>query len=432
MTLEKKLYSSSEVGQIIKECVHDIVQKIGVNNEHSNDQELAIMSDWTNEMLPQIEQLIAEEIFRRHVQGVTFAVWSGPPGSGKGTNIETVNVLGKLYAEVASQGVAYTLSEPFHTMLLNFSVSQTTINTGTKGMFNRPEGEYAELFSEVGLIMESVVSDGGFVPDDIASVLVELMMLYRLTQNFHKIQVDLWPRTKGQFLKFANLLKVIREKGGKVATELVVIKVLDPENLALVKNNPQLYAQRSKEVALSIMSELETEWYKSAVQDSRGQMDQQVRFDTESIALSKVFEVLSQKHTSVEEKVVIEELKTVCDRMAFRFKTVVSAGLTPRPDEFPLSIIRRLSIYTSETSPAFLEAVAEKDPNIPVYIVSSAGTPPEVISEILETLARQGSSDARWVEFKKLAGEVAIDIVNRKKLIVEDLEKRVGGILASV
>lgn len=431
MLVERRLYTGKEVGQIIKDVVKDIAVKLANSPSADKVEQETIMRQWALELLPVVEDAVAEEVIRRHVQGVTLSVWIGPPGSGKGTNIDTVNMLGKVYAEVTSQGVARVLEEPFNTMLLKFSVEETVINTGTKGMFNRPEGEYLELFGELVPIVGKLVSDGGFVPDDMVSVLVELMLLYRLTQNFHKIQIDLWPRTGPQFTAFSSLVKKIEEGKGKISREIVTIKVLKKQALQFVKENLPACAEKSIIIAERIKTVLKGPEYKETYEKTSAILDPKLRFAEEKKVLNQVFEQLKKEFLDEMSHVVVDELEVVCERMSFRFNLVLSQGQTPRPDEYPLSIIRRLSIYTGETSPVFLKMMASNIGKSGFYVVSSAGTPEEVIAEILETLAGKEGGDSRWQAIKKLAGEIAIDYVYRKELIVDTLVQRVGGILSS-
>jgi len=431
MKIIAKLYSSVEVGQIIVDTVHDIAGKMAADGVSTPEKKSLVMREWAEDLLPQVEDVVVEEVVRRQVQGITLSIWIGPPGSGKGTNIETVELLGKLYAEVVSQGGARLLDEPFHSLLLQFSVDRAAINTGTKGMFNRPDGEYVPLFSDLVPIIGKHVADGGFVPDDLVSVLVELMLLYRLTQNAHRIQIDLWPRTGPQFAMFSRLGQKIKQKSGKLTNEVVIIKVLDAASLQEVRTKPLEFAVESRNIAQSIKKEVESMWYVEAFEKGATIQDPQERFAIENTGLAKLFTVLEQKHTSDVCGIVLEELRTVCNRMAFRFNLIVRDNQIPRPDEYPLSIIRRLAVYTGETSPAFLEAVADSAGNSGYYVVSSAGTPEEVINDLLDTLAGVASANERWSKVKEFAGEIAVTLVHRKELIVGELLQRLGGIINS-
>lgn len=429
MKLEKKLHSREEVGQIIRVTVAEIVEKVSTIIDGNVQRQAAILKEIAEEMLPRVEAVVALEIAKRHVQGVTFSVWAGPPGSGKGTNIDTVSLLGTAYAEVVSQGGAEMLAEPFHSQLLQFSIAQTMVMTGTKGMFNKPEGEYEELFGPLVPVFGKMVADGGFVPDDAVSVLVELMILYRLVQNFHRIQIDLWPRTGPQFAMFERLVEAIRQEGGKVHNEIVVIKVVAGDSLEAVRANPLGVAQVSVQIADRIKQEVASDWYREALDHALVVTDPRKRFAMEDKSLERIFGLLGTAFDSIEGRVVLEELRTVCKRMSFRFMTMLDEGGEIRPDAYPLSVIRRLSVYTGETAPVFLRAVDQYGTKEGFCIVSSAGTPQEVIAEILETLAGKTSAEPCWVEMKKLAGEIAEAVVYRRKLIVSDLVKQVGGML---
>ncbi len=431
MTIEKKLYATKEVGQLIRDAVHELVQLVGGVGDSSIETHIAELRQWAGQLQPQIEAAVSEEVCRRHVQGVTFSVWSGPPGSGKGTNIDAVALIGKIYAEATSQGVADVLPEPYHKLLLNFSADQTVISTGTRGMFNKPEGEYIELFSELTPVVGRMVALGGFVPDVMVSILVELMVLYRLTQNSHKIQIDLWPRTKEQFEVFEHLVVALRASGAKVETELVSIKVLPTDMLEMIRNRPEEAVSASKLISRTISEQLNSSEYQSQLVETQKIEDIDLRYNAELETLQKLFVVLDTEHAGDIERSLVFELKTVCDRMAYRFKIVRERGIVPRPDEYPLSIFKRLAVFAGDTSPSFIELYARKDANLPVLLVSSAGTPQEVVSDLLQLLSRSTLEDRKWEEIKIIAGEIAADLVAKKEIIVDSLIARVGGILSS-
>lgn len=431
MEIEKRLYSNIEVGQIIKNAVADIVERMKGFASASGVEQSVIMREWADELLPMVNAVLAEQIVKRHVVGVTFSVWAGPPGSGKGTNIDTVNMLGKVYAEVVSQGWARQLPDPFHSKLLAFSVAQSDISTGNKGMFVKPEGEYLEFFGPLVPLIGQMVADGFFVPDDMVSVLVELMILLRLTQNSHKVQVDLWPRTGPQFDVFQKMVNEIRAAGGKVFLEIVTIKVLKPDSLNLVKNDLSASAEISRQVAKRLKEIPGMDWYMQIREESSVISNPKEKFGIEKKALDKTFEILGKEFDSPLGKVIIEELQTVCDRMEFRFTIVLEKGGIPRPDEYPLSTIRRLAVYAGDISPVFLDVSAKNEASEGYFVVSSAGTPEEVIAEILDALVQAKTDDVRWQKVKTLAGEIANAIVFKKELIVDELIERVGGIVNS-
>ncbi|MFZ6022591.1 MAG: hypothetical protein ACOYT9_03950 [Patescibacteria group bacterium] len=431
MRFEQKVYTEIEVAQLLTKVVSELSGALQSVDQTATEKKIEAMNLWAAKYDEAFEDLIVEEVVKRHVQGITLCVWAGPPGSGKGTNIETVNVIGGLYAEVASQGGARQLPEPMHSRLLNFSLAQSIISTGTKGMFNKPEGEYATYFSALVPEFGSFVAAGGFVPDAVVSILVEAMILLRLVQHSHKIQIDLWPRTAMQFVAFDRLVQKIRANGGKVQEEVVTIKVLKKESMELVKQHLAESAKISKVIAAKINEYLKSEWYAALCNKAALVEDMKERYRVEKEGLTEVFSRLTGEYSDSLSLAVIEELKIVCDRMEFRFNLVVEKGGIPRPDEYPLSVIRRLAVYTGETAPVFLEQTAEKNAKKGYYVVSSAGTPQEVIAEILTTLAGAAEITDQWESILSLAGEIANSIVYKKELVVEELLKRVGGILES-
>lgn len=431
MQFEQKVYTENEVSLIITQVVAELTESMQRTEAVDPQQKIILMNVWAEKYDETFENLIVEEVVKRHVQGITLCVWSGPPGSGKGTNIEAVNVIGSIYAEVVSQGGARQLPEPMHSKLQKLSLAQSVISTGTKGMFNKPEGEYATYFSALVPEFGSFVAAGGFVPDNVVSVLVKAMILLRLVQHSHKIQIDLWPRTALQFKAFDRLVKKIRENGGKVEEEVVTIKVLKAESMDYLKSHLAESAVASKQIANKLNEYIASEWYKNLFSQALEVKDIQERYRIEKQGLMEVFSKLEQEFTDTASRVVIEELRIVCERMEFRFKIVIEKGGIPRPDEYPLSVIRRMAVYTGETAPVFLEQCSQKSPAEGYYVVSSSGTPQEVIAEILIALTGATHEVKQWQEILSLAGEIANDIVYKKELVVDALTQRVGGILES-
>jgi adenylate kinase family enzyme len=230
---------------------------------------------------------------------------------------------------------------------------------------------------------------------------------------------------------FDRLVQKIRANGGKVQEEVVTIKVLKKESMELVKQHLAESAKISKVIAAKINEYLKSEWYAALCNKAALVEDMKERYRVEKEGLTEVFSRLTGEYSDSLSLAVIEELKIVCDRMEFRFNLVVEKGGIPRPDEYPLSVIRRLAVYTGETAPVFLEQTAEKNAKKGYYVVSSAGTPQEVIAEILTTLAGAAEITDQWESILSLAGEIANSIVYKKELVVEELLKRVGGILES-
>jgi hypothetical protein len=431
MEIIQKLYTVDEVKTIIVDTVGQLVSIYKAADSVDLVGKVTKMKQWADSMYPAVQGAVVEEVVRRHVQGVTFAIWAGPPGSGKGTNIETVQWLGRVYAEVVSQGGAAQLPEFVHKTLLGLSLSQGSISTGTRGMFNLPEGEYAELFGDLGEVIAEHVAKGNFVGDSIVSLLVSLMVLLRLVQGYHRIQIDLWPRTVSQFRAYKSLVSMLQRAGAKIEQEIVSIKVLPDTDVALLMSEPLEAAKKSIELGHFLEAVMNESWYQESVVQLSQVADVKARFAQEGVLLQKVMEIMKQSCTDTISASLVRELAVVVERMTFRFNKALETGSVPRTDEYPLSLMKRLSIYTIETSTAFLFAAADTQDGVPVHIISSFSTPEVVIGTVLDKLVGQNVDDSRWGELKKVAGEIAVDLVNRKTPIVEPLLQRVGGILNS-
>lgn len=430
MIVENKLYSPKEVKELIISVVEDLYQTIKKLPENDNILMDTKIKQWSTELLPSIEQAVAKEVVTRHVQGVTFSIWAGPPGAGKGTNIDTMKIIGDLYTEIISQGGEARFEEPLHQRLLNLSVDSGEIKVGTGGIFNVPAGEYIELFSKLTPMVGEMVSRGIFPGDDMVSPIVELMLLFRLSQNCHRIQIDLWPRTFGQFAGYSALVKAIKQAGGKLNQEIVNIRVLNNEDVKVISENLASYRDKSIVIGDKLKELSSTVEYNDNVNKGMVIGDAMARYEFEKTMLDKVLQELKESYKSVESEIICKELNTICDRMEFRFKLELEKSGESRKDAFPLSWVKRLMIYTLETSPAFLNAAAESGDSVDIVLTSSFYTPEVVIGEVMEKLIGT-TTDRRWEKVKIFAGEIANKLVSKKELIVSDNLKTLEGILRS-
>lgn len=425
MKIEDKLYTKTEVFDLIQQVVAEVVALVGAHESELSSDKVTVLKQWAEEMYPQVCSVIAQEVSRRHVQGVTLAVWSGPPGSGKGTNIAALQLFGKIYAEVVSQGGASQLPLAAHERILEMSLSQGMINTGTKGMFNMSEGEYKELFAPLAPIISGHVTKGGFVSDSMVSVFVGMMVWYRLTQGYHKIQIDLWPRTVRQLADYRVLVSAVQRAQGKIFEEFVNLKVLSVDEVFYIREHLNAAIEQSKVIASAIRA-VQLQQYQGDLVDVAS------RFKFEQSQLQLLMKDLKKRFSDQLSMLIIKELETVCDRMAFRFGKTLEKGELPRSDEFPLTVVRRLAIYTAETSPAFLLALANKSEKS-VLVVSANEGPAVVVANILDSLLKDSvENDSRWEKIKEIVGELAIKIVHKEEIIVDTYVERVGGILNSI
>lgn len=421
--------TQNEVKLLIKNKVTELLREVvGLHNAEL----ISAMKKWAQKNISEVETDIIAEIRHRHVQGVTFAVWAGPPGAGKGTNIATLGYISRAYAEYSSQGNANILPEPQHSFLLRHSLSQASINTGTGGMFNMPVGEYEELFGPLKELIGEHVASGGFVADNIVSLMVEMMILLRLSQGYHRIQIDLWPRTGSQFRAYQRFINKLLAAECKISQELVSLRVLPDADLEEIKKAPEIASAESYRIGEFLHGVVESEEYKEHKMRAVAMTSSlQARYDFEKEYFDSILQQVEKTCDSPVSKALFVELATVSGRMAFRFAKAIEVGEKPRVDEFPMSLLRRLSIYLKETSPEYLRAAAGIERGFDVAIASTMGTPDFVIERLLDALVGEESLSPQWIEFKSLAGKIANELVNRKEPIAEELQEAIGGILSS-
>lgn len=432
MEITKKVYSAPEAKELLLQAVDEIVSLLGEDSYNNPELITERLTGWASALSGPLYDAIGYEIAHRHVQGIMIDVWVGPPGSGKGTNIDTLELLGKAYAEVVSQGGARQLQEPMHTNLLNRSLDRTVIVTGTGGMFNKPTGEYVELFGKLVAVIGPYVASGGFVPDAMVSVLTYLLLLYRLTQNYQAIQIDLVPRTRQQFVEYQRLLAAVTKQGGKITSSIVILAALPDHILEKVTRSVSQYNSDAIEIGKLFAKQMNAEWYLALLDGLKNGPERSSlqRFEAENVLLRQLFEKVTDEAKTLQFGAeIIQELETVVSRMEYRFHQELEEGKDLRPDAFPTSIVKRLLVYVTVTAPTFYQESMNNNREITFYVVSTAGTPEEVAQGLFEKVLGNSDTDEVWKQVKVYAGKVASALVYGKRPLVDDCVRAVGGIL---
>jgi len=429
MKLEAKLYSESELLSFIKEAVAELETLVSSAGAGINGSKSTVVDQWSSELLPSIERAVAEEVYRRHPQGITFSVWSGPPSSGKGTNLRVLDIAARMYREYAVQGFAPRFEDKIHQRLLDQVMSAGTIITGSGGIFNANSGEYMELFSQVSSIVAAIFASGGFIGDSTVNPLVLLMVLLRLVQNHHRIQIDLWPRTMSQFDTYRHFVAVVRSKGGKVVEDFVNIRIVEQDILEKMNIHPKEYYIESLRLGSDISDfRANNSKYKKLLSFTKSEADYKKRFKEEKAVVSDLWVILrkSSKDNNVRED-LIKEMENAIGRMEYRLNEALAKGAPTRVDGYPLSWIKRLEVYAKETSPAFLRAHWDTEDDIDIGLISTYYSPAEVAARMLDEVIGK-SDDLRWIEFKKMVGQIAESVVKGDSPIESKLIETLRGI----
>lgn len=347
---------------------------------------------------------------------VRVGAWSGPQGTGKGTNLDAITLASKAWQAVNSESPTDILVNQF---TANYTGDSDTVVTGTKGMFNKPDGEYLELFAQMADLTGSIVRSGELVGDDFVAVFTLLMTAYRFSQGASAIIYDLWPRTVMQTVHFeemvAQLVSTLSEDSegaNPVATEQLDLRLVDPSSIATVNADRELFAQLSQRIAGVIKSAREQVWYKDRLAEVKSGTIEEI-YNAQSSLITAVMDVLTAEFAGDQNaQILLAELRNSLGRMLQRFSKAIKAGQQPREDEFPDSQLNRLRSYYAETSPARLRN------NIPM--VSTLDSPEIVVVNIIKALIQQLTSepvdwdDSGKQSFLKVAGLIAMELVSGK------------------
>lgn len=315
---------------------------------------------------------------------IILAVWAGPPGVGKGTNIQAI-------LESCEKHINDSSENEWQAFTSLLTSKTSTIKTGTGGIFNFPQNEYAEVFENLIKLVQEISSRGELVPDAIVSFAVELMILVRILSGSTRIMIDIWPRTVGQLNTLAQLLKVAKN----IQTEFLLIHLLSETEIA---NLNSFSVEESLKMLTSAVTEIEAMLPKiNTVENYSIQRTQQIELLAN---LSK-------------DNYYIREAIECMNRIANRVQNDIELQREIRVDDYPSVQLKRFMEYLNKTAKLFLESRKVTE----VIDISGVHTPEAVVENILKILASKYSPKvteiSQWnalVEDAKLVARRIVEI----------------------
>ncbi|WKZ30643.1 MAG: hypothetical protein QY314_02620 [Candidatus Dojkabacteria bacterium] len=392
------------------------------NNPHIDKD----MESWAEQEIPAMEDLIvtaAHAMAAKDPQfALTFAVWSGPPGTGKGTNIDSITIASKLLLDAYSESEKQ-VPETILPVLKSHTDKRASIITGTGGIMRDQRGEYKDIFGKVPALVAELVRRGDLVGDMFMTYCVLIMILVRVTQGARKIQFDLWPRTLAQLTMYDRLIVKLRVRGVDIYTEMINLRLLTQQEITAMKENILQYAARSEQIGKLKLQKMLEPWFKDEINKIRV-----MSFEAEHVKMYEMSkEVVDKLVSQVKEemqtdddpaaRVIMAEYDRAIERSVYRFGKAVEKKELPRDDELPHSQLNRLRIFEMDTSPSVLRASLDHNINF----ISSFQSPAKVVEDILNASIDKIEKGAFryefadiWNTFLTVTGEIADAVVQRQ------------------
>lgn len=382
------------------------VSSFGEGNPAKFKKEL--MDAWANYARPYSREIALKAAEVMKVENATFAAWSGPQGTGKGTNIRAMNVLAKAIAQLQSNTIPQWMME----WKKSYVGNSAEIVLGTGGMFNQPApgSEYEEMFSGLDSLSGDLVRGGELVADEFVCVFTELMTALRFTQGATRIQYDLWPRTTTQAQHVQELADALTSNGVAVQQELFDLRLLTPEQIALIEADIDAYIEAAVDVGKSLKSALKQEPLRSSLATSDAiavakPLDLENMYERDLAMVNNLLDELTDN--SEHATTVVAEVRNSLERMVGRAFKAIRTGGRPRGDENVAGGLNRLGSYFRDTMEFMLRSGQSRR-------ISSLQSPDKVVTDILLALLPDSldRSDVHVQVLTEYAGTIATRIVN--------------------
>lgn len=362
---------------------------------------------------------------------VTFSVWGGPPGTGKSTNLDAMAASMAIVAKAYKQKNMEPQSS-IKPLVYSYTEKSSAVVVGTGGISNAPKGEYLEIFGNFQPLIKTIVQGGEFVGDIAITLMIFMTIILRLKQGARKIQLNLWPRTESQQVFYDQFIAKLKESGVQVYSELMNLRLLTTEEIALMRGSVDTFAETGKILGKQIKQKLQAPETAEIITLSKQESTVKAQYELTKHIVSDILDELKKEYVKQENDaaaIILRELERVISRLEYRFQLALDKGEEPRPDELPYSQLNRLVVFVSETSPAALKASQKQA----IDFVSAYQPPANVIQDILTASISQiekGSFKNEypqlWNEIFAITGEVAEQIVKGEVLDYDGMATRLA------
>jgi hypothetical protein len=368
----------NELMSKIEEQVDDKLQRADIRKY--------LMDRWAATYRRESIGLVKEMLNIMQMPNLRLGVWSGPQGAGKGTNINAISRTADRFKQLINEKYQQVPEElqKFYSFLASFAGDAGEIITGTKGMFNGPEGEYAILFADMKDLAGVIAADGRMVGDDFTSLFTQLMLALRIAQGKTSIQIDLWPRSADQQMHFDELVAELQtmeidSQPVTVNEEFLDLRLMQKDTVEQVKHNRSGYARVAKQLTdivkktLGSATEIADGVDIAYVEHMQPYIDQ-IKEACVGVVAPEEQEIAIQ---------LVTELALSVFRMTKRAENARATNKKIRPDERQRkAIFKRVESWFRGTSPVQLA-------NAKVGLISASQEPKAVVHDITDELFAQ-------------------------------------------
>lgn len=356
------------------------------------------IDSWATTQLSFVHEFVGKLAKKLSVKNLRLSAWSGPQGTGKGTNIQAItSTVNTIVGAVGEASV--DLPADMSSFMSKFSGNTSEVITGTGGMFNKPDGEYKEIFAQMGELGGAVARTGRLVGDEFTSIFTELMIGLRMAAGANTIQVDLWPRSTKQMEYSEELIEVLNGNGTSCAIEMLDLRLVSPEVVERIKANRPEYIAASSKLAGDVKKLMAAESFTNANAESiKLKADEKLKdaYNLEAAAVKELLKNLQKAEGANQAyQDMFSELQTSITRMDQRYRKAEMQNKEPRLDEMPMTALTRLVSYFGNTAPAQMKSEQ-------VAILSTLDTPENVVVHIFNVLIEQGNVDKTELQNKTI------------------------------
>jgi|GEM_PF-3063973 len=398
-------------------------------------------SEWFEEQSMSVvfalDELIMQNILARgdNNHHITFSVTAGAPGTGKGTNIASINEVFSLLKAVTKES-ELQLPPLLIPLVESYTGMSSSIITGTGGITNMPTGEYEILFGDLSRIIKEEIAKGSLAGDGLMTLCVKLMIFLRISQGAEKIQFDLWPRTEKQFEYYRKLVQILRQNSILVNSEIMMLRLLTTQEITATLANKEEYTMQAHQISAKIKEKLQSKEYSErtkSIETSDTPLKEKVKQLSE--ISQEIMASLEKIYSDQISHFVFLELHRALDRMAYRLSITLQKGEILRVDELPHIQLNRFSFFFGNTGPAFIKATDTNE----IAMISSFQNPGAVVREILQSIAVKHENGAilaempgLWHTIEDVGAIIAEQIVKKEPLSVDRYKKELIEVLKSI
>ncbi len=361
--------------------------RIADNAAYMSFRSQAEVECWAEKALPTVEYGVEAAAVGMEYDKVTFFVPKGMQGGGKDLLIKGLKRASSL---MLAENEAENMSESLGRLASSFGGKVGTITTGTDGIFNKPKGDYDDIYRRTSQITKPYSpSKGVLVPDAITSVFTELTIQRNFYEGFPTNIVNSWPRSEGQDIHAGNLIARLGKQGIDARLEMISLKLVDRATASHMRGNRIIYARASEALGSFLM-----EW----LDETSGQMKELDPIKQNELINGKLNDIVGTASAAKPMSNLVKEIKLSTKRVSGR---VLESSKARRDDIDLEALLRRQASYLKDTAPGEFK-------NPKVRLIAADQSPEEVICDVIKCMVgEENTQDDKGKRLLELAMESA-------------------------